>query len=291
MERRLWTEVVSLTERFGCARKNGRFAFSDADIVQVYVWAVVHDRPVCWACRRESWPLWEHRRRLPSASQMSRRLRTGSVTALLGRIEQHRLRDTKPRSLIHVIDGKPLAIGAHSGDRQAGYGRAAGGMAKGYKIHVIYGPGGEVAAWRVAPMNVDERRMAWRLLLSVRLPGYLLADMNYDNNRLFRIARWAGAQLVVPRRYGSDRGLGHKRHDPARLRSKAMLESPSRFGWDLLRWRDDIERFFGNLTSFGGGLGPLPAWVRTHERVRRWVQTKLVLNDVRASLRTMPVPA
>lgn len=287
MERRLWTEVVCLTERFGQPRSSGRFEFSDADIVQVYTWAVAHDRPVCWACRRCNWPIWEHRRRLPSPSQMSRRLRTASVCTLLDRIERHRLRDTKPRSLMHVIDGKPLTIGGNSGDRQAGYGRATGGMAKGYKIHVIYGPGGEVAAWRLAPMNVDERRMARRLLLSVELPGYLLADSNYDDNKVFKIARCAGAQLVAPCRMGPDRKLGHRRHDLGRLRSRDMLQSPSSFGWSLMEQRDDVERYFGNLTSFGGGLGPLPAWVRTHRRVYRWVQTKLVLHDIRAGLRRL----
>jgi hypothetical protein len=32
-----------------------------------------------------------------------------------------------------------------------------------------------------------------------------------------------------------------------------------------------------NVTNWGGGLSGLPSWVRTHRRVRRWVQAKLVL--------------
>jgi hypothetical protein len=34
-------------------------------------------------------------------------------------------------------------------------------------------------------------------------------------------------------------------------------------------------------TSFAGGLGPLPAWVRRLPRVRTWVWAKLLINAVR----------
>ena len=49
------------------------------------------------------------------------------------------------------------------------------------------------------------------------------------------------------------------------------------FADQLLQDRDAIERLFGNLVNWGGGLTTLPAWVRTHRRVHRWVQAKLVL--------------
>ncbi len=49
--------------------------------------------------------------------------------------------------------------------------------------------------------------------------------------------------------------------------------------------RRQIERFFGNLTSFAGGLAPLPAWVRTLSRVERWVRAKLAFNAVRVQLK------
>jgi hypothetical protein len=42
--------------------------------------------------------------------------------------------------------------------------------------------------------------------------------------------------------------------------------------------RIGIEQSFGNLTSFGGGLGPLPAWVRRPHRVVVWVAAKLLIN-------------
>ena len=36
-----------------------------------------------------------------------------------------------------------------------------------------------------------------------------------------------------------------------------------------------VETTFGNMSSYGGGLGPLPAWVRTLRRVKRWIGVKI----------------
>jgi hypothetical protein len=49
-------------------------------------------------------------------------------------------------------------------------------MAKGYKVHAIIDSDGAVASWRVAPMNLDERVMAQRLLRTAPIQGYLVAD-------------------------------------------------------------------------------------------------------------------
>ena len=37
----------------------------------------------------------------------------------------------------------------------------------------------------------------------------------------------------------------------------------------------------GNAGSFGGGLGPLPNWVRRLDRVTKWVWCKLLINAAR----------
>ena len=93
--------------------------------------------------------------------------------------------------LLWMIDGKPLTIGGCSKDRQAGYGRAAGTMAKGYELHAVFGPRFTVVAWRIASMNKDERVMARRLLRDAPVQGDVLADGNCDSNdlRLQRSAR------------------------------------------------------------------------------------------------------
>ncbi|MBL8821663.1 MAG: hypothetical protein JNJ77_03675, partial [Planctomycetia bacterium] len=113
--------------------------------------------------------------------------------------------------------------------------------------------------------------------------GYVAADGHYDSNKLHAICDQRGnLQLVSPRPFGRGKGLGHRQQAPGRLRSKELLEAPfGAFGQALMRRRDDIERSFGNLTNWGGGLTCLPAWVRGHRRVHRFVQAKLVLTALK----------
>jgi Transposase DDE domain len=281
MEHQLWKSIVAILGLLDKERPSTRFGFSDERIVQVYYWSVIHDRPVSWAVQRRNWPIHLRRNALPSNSTMSRRLPSSSVRKLLDALEQRVLPPKNP-GLFWTIDGKPLVIGGASKDRQAGYGRAARGKARGYKIHAIVSHEG-IAAWRVAPMNMDERTMAARLLRSTTIEGYLVADSNYDSNPLHDVCdRLGNLQLITPRRFGKSHGLGHHRHSPSRLRSIERIENPfADFGDGLLHDRDLVERTYANLVNWGGGLANLPSWVRTHRRVNRWVQAKLILTTLR----------
>ncbi len=286
MEHQLYQQIVALLEELDKSRKRREGDYPDRRIVAVYYWSVLFDRPVKWACQRCNWPIWLRRERLPSASRMSVRLRSKSVRELLVRLEERVVRTTENHCLVWLIDGKPLTISGVSQDRQAGYGRAARSKAKGYKLHVLRGIDKSLAEWRLAPMNVDERKMAKRMLRSAKVQGYVLADANYDSNELHGVCDARGnLQLVSPRRYGPGRGHGHRKQTPGRLRSKEILENPfPEFGKSLLEQRGNIERHFGNLTSWGGGLTHLPPWVRTYRRVHRWVQAKLVINYIKRPL-------
>lgn len=287
MEGQLWKAIVMVLSEVCKRRKRANQRFSDEEIVRVYYWAVIHDRPISWACQARNWPLHNRRQALPSDTTMSRRQRQPQVVRLLDAVEQ---RVTKPVGvgLYWMIDGKPLVIGGCSKDRQAGYGKAAASKAKGYKLHAIVAPDGGLAAWRVAPMNKDERVMAKRLLKTAAIQGYVVGDANYDSNYLHEICMARGnCQFVTPRRYGRGRKVGHRAQSPGRLRSIALLENPQPlFGEQLLQQRSTIERCFGNATNWGGGLTHLPAWVRTHRRVRLWVQAKLALTALRRAIKT-----
>jgi len=287
MEHQLWQSIVAVLAALHKSPKPRAYDFSDADIVKVHYWAVLHDRPVSWACQPRHWPLWHRRRPLPSEATMSRRLRHPCVRALLDALEQRVIAPREP-GLFWVIDGKPLPIGGCSKDRQAGFGRAANCKAKGYKIHAILEPAGGVAAWRLAPMNKDERVMAERLVRAAALQGYLVGDANFDSNPLHEACgRREQLYLVTPRRYGPGRGTGHRRQSAGRLRSIELTENPfPRFAERLLHDRAAIERRFGHWTNWGGGLTCLPAWVRTHRRVHRWVQAKLVLTALKRAQHT-----
>jgi hypothetical protein len=287
MEHQLWKAIFAFALLLDKTPRPTRHDFPDAFIVAVYYWAVIHDRPTAWACDRRHWPIHLRRGALPSPSSMSRRLRRPSVAALLQELARRVVAPAEP-GCFWIIDGKPMPVGGGSGDTQAKCGRAVGGMARGYKLHAILNPQGQMATWRITPMNVDERTVAAELLREGELQGYLIADANYDSNKLHAIADELGdLHLVTPRRYAATaKGTGHRRQTDGRQRLLERLDHPSGYASQLLEDRDAIERHFGNLTNWGGGLGPLPAWVRTLPRVERWVNAKLVLNAFRRTLKS-----
>jgi hypothetical protein len=263
-------------------RNGGRWeSIFDCEILAVYLWAVLHDRPTSWACQRCNWPegLWP-RRRLPSQSTMSRRLRTTEVQRLLDLMEES-LKQLQGQSWVNVVDGKPLVIGAHSKDPDAQWGWASRSYAKGYKLHAVYGCNPLPLRWEVTPLNVGEAAVAARLIPTLNGGGYLLGDKQYDSNPLHDVARRVGYQLVAERKRPRA-GLGHRQHSAGRLRSMDLLQKD--FGKALYRRRDDIERQFGWLTSHAAGLSPLPSWVRRLDRVTRWVQAKLVVHAIYVAL-------
>jgi len=280
MEHQLLKAIVALLGTMDTPHTSTRFDFSDQDSIRVFSWSVICDRPTSWACGQENWPAHLRRRPLPSQPTMSRRRRSPSVVALLDALER---RVTAPQGpgLFWMIDGKPLPIGGGSKDRQAGYGKAAGCMAQGDKLHALVGSDGSLAGWRVAPMHKDEWVMAGRLLQAAppEVLGSVAAAANFDSNRRHRIGDDRGdRQLVTPRRNGPGRETGNRKQTAGRLRSIALTESPlPTFAEQLLKDRGEIERQFGNMVNWGGGRNGLPAWVRTHRRVRRWVQAKRVL--------------
>src|SRR6202023_3430363 len=75
VEHQLWKGILTVLRSIDKRRKNSDETYSCEDIVRVWFWAVLHDRPVSWAIQRVNWPLHERRRELPSSSTMSRRLR------------------------------------------------------------------------------------------------------------------------------------------------------------------------------------------------------------------------
>lgn len=293
MERELWIALYRMLR--AAARRvprHKRVRVGDAVIVAVYVWAVLHDRPVCWATQRRNWPrdgLLDFA--LPSQSTMSRRLRTGGARDLMAALHEplsHARRDDAGAgaTLVKVVDAKPLPVGAYSVARDARWGRGVRGQARGYKLHALYGGGPLPIAWEVVPMNASEQRVARRLFRSLAGAGYVLADSVYDVNDLYARAADAGHQLLAPRKR-PDAGLGRRAHHPARHRAIEMLEGPRpAFGRQLYGLRGSIERRFGRLTNFGGGLAPLPNWVRTLRRVRLWVHAKLLIDAARWQLKT-----
>lgn len=283
MERELWSQLMTAIQDVARTRCcSNRFTYDTALVVRVYLWSVLHDRPVYWACQRRNWNAQSRPSRLPSQSTMSRRLGSMPVADFLKAMGR-RLSGRVDRGLVKILDGKPLPISRHSGDGDSAFGRGAGGVDRGYKLHVIWGNAAMPQAWAVCPMNISEVRVAGELLPSLRGCGYVLGDGNYDRNALYDLAARRNHQLLACRSKPYT-DLGHRRHSAHRLRAIELLEGPGDYGRDLYALRRQIETHFAALTSFGGGLTCLPPWVRRLRRVRLYVHGKLLINAARIRL-------
>ena len=260
-------------------------AIFDREILLVYFWAVLHDRPTSWACRRDNWPpgLWP-RVSLPTQATVSRRLATTEVQRLMQLLEEV-LRQQHPDVWVRLLDGKPLTVGCYSHDPDAAWGQVGHGFAKGYKLHAVYGSAAVPLSWEVTPLNRREPEVAVTLLTALPGEGYVLGDKAYDSNPLHEVASACGQQLVAQRKL-PQRGWGHRPQTPGRLRSAALLQTD--FGKALYHHRDAIERQFAWLTNHAGGLPPLPNWVRRLHRVRAWVQAKLIIHAIYAERENLP---
>lgn len=276
MERELFAELKGMLKTIPAARRRPRKGtYSDASVILVALWAALHDRPISWATQRTNWPFHDRTRSLPSSATMSRRLRHPEIPSLLNHLIQA-LRITGKGDRLLIIDGRSLTIAKHSADPDASFGRAAGGLGNGYKLHAIVDSIGNCRAFRVKPLNISEQVVARELLGS--LPAHqadiLLADACYDSNRLYQLAGDRGVQMLAQRRHAKAKSVGHRRHSRHRLRALDIMQADP----DVMAPRRFIESCFGTQGNVIGGLGPLPNHVRRLWRVRLWVAAKLAID-------------
>jgi hypothetical protein len=283
MELEFWTDLSQAI----CAvqrqtRCRPRDTHPTALIVRVHLWAALHDRPTCWACHPTNWTRQTLPDQLPDQSTMSRRMRRSDFEPFL-KLMHTRLNGNAKAGLLKIVDGKPLELPNHSTDRDAAWGRGVSRLAVGYKIHAIWSGNPLPDAFVITPLDVCEKQMAARMIGRVQGVGYCLADSHYDASWLYDFCAYHGHQLLCPRGKPGT-GIGHHYQSAERLRAIQLLEPPGKinlFGPSLYGLRTNIERDFGHLVSFGGGLAALPSWVRRIWRVRNWVWAKLLINGSR----------
>lgn len=139
-------------------------------------------------------------------------------------------------------------------------------------------------------MNEHEMPIARRMLAS--LPqGYfgprslVPADGNYDAHDLHKDVDQLGGRLVTNLRGKAGHPVTLRQMRQAR-RELLMLDQTARPLVRMIqRHRNEVELTLSNLTSYGGGLGPLPPFVRRLPRVTRWVGAKIILYHTRLQLR------
>ena len=288
MDGELWYGCYRLLKQVErrCAR-TPHVVFSDARIVEVFLGAVLHDRPVNRACQKRHWPPHRRGEGLPSGATMSRRLRTWPVLWMLELMAAMLQDRPRERGLIHTADGLPLAVGGCSKDPDAKVGKGSGGLARGYKVVALLS-GDTAVSWRLGPMNQSEPKQLARVLpdaAALGFSGYVVCDKAFDTNALHHAAAESGFVLRAPRRRpaaGPGIRFGQREHHPERLACITKHETGEPFTAELMRRRPDVERGFAHWRTFPGGLGPLPYFVRRPRRVALWVQSKLILHGVKA---------
>lgn len=290
MSSREWAVVYQTIKQVARRMPKPRWRpeYSDTLIVAMYQWAVHHDRPQGWACCRESYNSHFRPGRLPSQSRFSRRIRSERCRTLMTEVYKQ-IADVENPSDANYIDARPFPIGGCSKDRQARFGRVRGGKARGYRLHSLVSDNRRVLHWAVTPMNEAETTCA-RLLIDTApaVADVILGDAVFDASHLYDAAAARGSILVAA-----------IRKDRLTSKPRAYRNSPNRMAalncWKsglakyVYRDRIAVEGTFGNQSSYGGGLGPLPAWVRTLPRVTRWIGAKLILYHARLQARNPAV--
>ena len=110
--------------------------YADRLILLVFLWAVINDRPRCWACQKQNlpddWPFVQQ----PDESTISRRMKADSIPLLFEELIRE-LNASPTARFWYLIDAKPLPVSEYTKDPDARVGRGAGKMQKGYKLYTI----------------------------------------------------------------------------------------------------------------------------------------------------------
>jgi hypothetical protein len=130
------------------------------------------------------------------------------------------------------------------------------------------------------PLNVNEKRVAREMLRFRRAEELVLADAQYDATWLYDYVADDGGCLLTPLPLNA--GKGHKVQSSARIHAAHAWRGLAGY---VYHKRAAIERFFAQQSAYGGGLAPLPPWVRRLDRVRRWVGAKLIIYHARWNIR------
>lgn len=286
MDGNLMRQVYSLLSTLDHPEPPG-VTHSDRTIALILLRAAADKLSVLEALKPSQWFGLPQPATWPSQPTMSRRAQSASVQALLATLTEHLRRgeaaSTTPSAdpPVLAIDGRALDVGPCSKDPEAKVGYGTRQIEKGYKLHTIWGDGCLPLAWDVRPMNAAECVVAATLLTALPVatgPAYLLGDASYDINYLYAGARQRGWQLLAPQK-NPGRALGHRPHDPTRIRGLAFLGTPE--GRTLWSQRAAIERSYGHYATRAEGLCELPKHVRRLRRVRLHVHLTLILNALR----------
>ena len=293
MDGRLWTvmyrEIRLASKPFVRSRGAGRpRVYRTEEILAVWVFAALMDWPISvtqrrlasgaagwWLRRHWHWPI-----RVPSLPTLTRRARDGTFRWLLRRVLRrlrHRLDGPPTRDV--VMDSTFLLTGPYSRDPESRATCHGGKWFRGYALHTICDTDGVLRAWHVTSANVQEMKVARRLIRQLCLSGspvrFVIADSGYDSEPLHQLARRRlGGQLLAPLNLRGAKTDRWRRRQPGRDAADRLLRTDR--GQALLAKRSVIERWYSWFKGMGN-ISMLPYHVRRLKRVRRWIDLKVAV--------------
>jgi len=294
MDGRLWTQLYREIRRAGKALPNsGRMGrprvYRTDEVLAVWAFASLMNWPISVTQRRlvrgpAGWWLrrhWHWRSRIPSLATLTRRARTPQFRRLLRRVLRRLRRrlGTYP-SVCVVMDSTFLLTGPYSRDADSRWTCHGGKWFRGYALHAVVDRSGVLWAWQVTSANVQEMKVARRLVrqLAAGGPGpvrWVVADSGYDSEPLHQLVRRRlEAQLVAPLNLRGAKTDRWRQRQPGRDACDRLLATEQ--GQALVNERSLIERW-NSWFKGTSHVSMLPYHVRSLRRVRRWINLKLAV--------------
>ena len=287
---RLYREIRRAGKRLPVSYRTGRPRVYDTDeVLAVWAFASLNDWPISvtryrLARRATGWWLrrhWHWPKRLPSVATLTRRARSPDFRRLL-RLVLRRLRQWLRRSGRghRVMDSTLLLTGPSSRDPESRWTCHGGKWFRGYALHAICDVSGRLCSWHVTSANVQEMKVARRLVRRLAAAGemkiqWIIADRGYDSEPLHQLVRRRlGARLVAPLNLRGAKTDAWRRRQPGRDACDRLLATPQ--GVALLQERSGIERW-NSWFKGSSRVSMLPYHVRRLGRVRRWIDLKLAV--------------
>ena len=294
MDGRLWTKLYREIRRVGKMQTFSAWTgrprvYRTDEVLTVWAFAALMDWPISVAHRRISggasgWWLrryWQWPRKIPSLSTLTRRARSPDFRRLL-RYLLWRLRRwlAKRPPARTVMDSTFLLTGAYSRDPESRWVCHGGKWFRGYALHAICDCQGNLWAWHVTSANVQEMKVARRLVrqLAARKQHdvrWIVADKGYDSEPLHQmIRRRLRARLLAPLNLRGARSDAWRKSQPGRNACDRLLNTQQ--GLNMLNERSAIERW-NSWFKGTSNVSMLPYHVRRLSRVRLWINLKLAV--------------
>jgi len=259
------------------------------EILAAWAFAAMMDWPISvtqrrLACGVAGWWLrrhWQWPMRVPSVATLTRRAKAPDFRRLLREILRRLRRWVSRHPLTRVVvDSTFLLTGPYSRDPDSRWTCHSGKWFRGYALHAICDRTGALWAWHVTSANVQEMKVARRLVRQTaaaepRRIRWIIADSGYDSEPLHQMVnRRLGARLVAPLNLRGAKSERWRERQPGRNACDRLLATAE--GASLLMERSAIERW-NSWFKGNSNVSMLPYHVRRLRRVRLWVDLKLAV--------------